>query len=65
MLFRSVRASLGLMEAGVVDGELPVPLAPTLYARFKDWPLLSLVLLLGLVLGVATRIAVSEERSDW
>ena len=53
------------MEAGVVDGELPVPLAPTLYARFKDWPLLSLVLLLGLVLGVATRIAVSEERSDW
>ena len=33
-----VRASLGLMEAGVVDGELPVPLAPTLYARFKDWP---------------------------
>lgn len=60
-----VRASLGLMEAGVVDSELPVPLPPTFYSRFKDWPVAGLILLLALVLTVGTRIAASDERSDW
>lgn len=60
-----VRASLGLMEAGVVDSELPVPLPPTAYARLADWPLAAILALLALILAVGTRIAGSGERSDW
>ncbi|WP_334176499.1 apolipoprotein N-acyltransferase [Pseudoxanthobacter sp.] len=33
-----VRASLGLMQQGTVDGPLPVALAPTIYARFGELP---------------------------
>ena len=49
--------ALGLLEEGVLDSGLPVPLEPTIYARFKDWPLLGLLILLGLGLAVATRLA--------
>ena len=42
---------------GLLDSGLPVPLEPTIYARFKDWPLLGLLVLLGLGLAVATRLA--------
>ncbi len=31
---------LGLDRVGVVDGDLPVALPPTVYARFGDWPFL-------------------------
>lgn len=51
-----VRAELGLLEEGVLDSGLPVPLEPTIYARLKDWPLLGLLVLLGLGLAVAARL---------
>ncbi len=35
-----IRASLGLMQQGTVDGPLPVALAPTPYARLGDGPFL-------------------------
>ncbi|MDK3073921.1 apolipoprotein N-acyltransferase [Sedimentitalea sp. JM2-8] len=47
-------ASLPLGEAGFVDAGLPAPLAPTLYARSGDWPVLPL-LLAGLLAAGLTR----------
>ncbi|HEX6957034.1 MAG TPA: apolipoprotein N-acyltransferase [Ferrovibrio sp.] len=45
-----VVGQLGLEAVGVLDGPLPAALpAPTLYARFGDWPALALCLLLALV----------------
>ncbi len=35
------RASLGLGQAGVIDGRLPAALAPTPYSRWGDWPFLA------------------------
>lgn len=47
-------ASLPLGEAGFVDAGLPLPLAPTLYARSGDWPVL-LLLLTGLLAAALVR----------
>jgi apolipoprotein N-acyltransferase len=42
--------SLGLDQAGVIDGPLPQPLAPTPYARFGDLLVVPMVMAtLGLI----------------
>jgi len=48
---------LGLGRAGVVDGPLPVALAPTVYARLGDWPFLLLLVagLFGLLVACRKR----------
>ena len=50
-----VTASLSLGQFGFVDAELPEPLAPTLYARMGDLPILILMSLGLLVLVLGTR----------
>jgi apolipoprotein N-acyltransferase len=57
-----VRASLGLLEHGIVDAPLPVALAPTFYARFGDLPVLVLLSVLG-ALFAFTAIASSRTKS--
>lgn len=60
-----VRASLGLLEEGVVDSALPVALPPTLYARLGDLPLLIVLGLYGAVLivvAVVSRKSVATDR---
>ncbi len=47
-------ALLGLGEEGVIDGALPRALPPTFYARFGDWTLACLMLILA-VIGLLTR----------
>lgn len=42
-------ASLGVGEIGVVDGDLPASLAPTIYSRYGRW-----ILLVSLLAAVAT-----------
>ena len=39
-----ILASIPLNEAGYLDHAVPAPLAPTLYARTGDWPVLVVVL---------------------
>jgi len=46
-----VRQSLGLGSAGLVDGDLPVSLPPTLYARFGDFVFLGLMIAAALAAG--------------
>jgi apolipoprotein N-acyltransferase len=48
------RASLGLGQAGVIDGLLPAALAPTLYSRWGDLPFL--VAISGIILAAAIRL---------
>lgn len=60
-----VRASLGLLEQGIIDAPLPKALSPTFYARWRDLPLLTALLLLGAVLvvaAIANRKAKSGDR---
>jgi len=52
--------SLPLGEAGFVDAALPAPLAPTLYAKTGDWPVLWL--LAGALLGLLGR-AIGKNRA--
>jgi len=39
--------SLPLNEAGYLDAQVPAPLAPTLYSRTGDWPIILLSILFG------------------
>jgi apolipoprotein N-acyltransferase len=55
-----VRASLGLIETGVVDAPLPIALPATIYARTDDLPLLVALALLAALLGAA---AVAHRRT--
>lgn len=48
-------AERALNTAGVIDAALPVALAPTLYARFGDWILLLMLVVVG-VAGLAPRL---------
>lgn len=48
-----VVAEIPLGVAAFVDAALPAPLPPTLYARFGDWPILLLLLCLGVPLYLA------------
>jgi apolipoprotein N-acyltransferase len=48
------RASLGLGQAGVIDGLLPAALPPTLYSRWGDLPFL--LGIAGIVLAAAIRL---------
>jgi apolipoprotein N-acyltransferase len=48
------RSSLGLGEAGVIDGLLPAALPPTMYSRWGDLPFL--VAIAGIVLAAAIRL---------
>jgi len=48
------RASLGLGQAGVIDGQLPAALAPTLYSRWGDMPFL--IAIAGIILAAAIRL---------
>ena len=59
-----VRASLGLLEQGIVDAPLPIALPATFYARFGDLPLLAALLLLGVVLAVAAVANRNTKRGD-
>ncbi|WP_298857965.1 apolipoprotein N-acyltransferase [uncultured Sulfitobacter sp.] len=45
--------SLGMGEAGYIDAPLPAPLAPTLYSRTGDWPVVVLLLVLAGVLRIS------------
>jgi len=45
---------LKLNEAGVLDADLPVPLSPTIYARFGELPFFVMMLLLGLIAKYVT-----------
>ena len=47
-------AELGLGVEGVLDGDVPQPLPPTLYARAGDWMLAGLLFLLA-VIGIVVR----------
>jgi len=47
------RASLGLGQAGVIDGLLPAALAPTPYSRWGDWPVLTTIA--AIILAAAIR----------
>lgn len=42
-----ITARLGLGETGVIDGPLPVSIAPPPYARFGEWLLLAMAAVLG------------------
>ena len=53
--------SLALGTAGVLDSRLPAALPPTLYVRFRDLPVLVLVLL-SLACALSARVA--EARAD-
>ncbi len=58
-----IRASLGLGETGHVDAPIPSPLAPTIYARTGDWPVLLWLLGcagLGLIRARSNRIDASR-----
>ena len=55
--------SLGMGEAGYIDGALPAPLAPTLYSRTGDWPVLALLILLAGVLRILAK-TVRKPNSD-
>ncbi|MDC0136040.1 apolipoprotein N-acyltransferase [Sulfitobacter sp.] len=55
--------SLGMGEAGYIDAALPAPLAPTLYSRTGDWPVLVLLILLAGVLRILAR-TVRKPNSD-
>jgi len=48
------RASLGLGQAGVIDGLLPAALPPTLYSRWGDLPFL--VAIAAIILAAAIRL---------
>ncbi|HKU98328.1 MAG TPA: apolipoprotein N-acyltransferase, partial [Vineibacter sp.] len=50
-----IEAQLGMEKTGIIDHNLPPPLAPTLFARFGDWSFLSLLLLLALSLVYPAR----------
>jgi len=52
-----IETSLDLGLEGVLEGQLPKALPPTLYARAGDWSLLALMLLLGMI-GFAARCAI-------
>ena len=43
-----VLGGLGVGQSGVVDGDLPVSLSPTVYARYGDWLFLGLLALVAL-----------------
>jgi apolipoprotein N-acyltransferase len=51
-----IETSLDLGLEGVLDGQLPKALAPTLYSRTGDWSLLALMLVLGMI-GFAAKYA--------
>ncbi|MGR3616156.1 MAG: apolipoprotein N-acyltransferase [Paracoccaceae bacterium] len=55
----TITAMLPLGEVGFLDAQLPRPLAPTLYSRTGDWPVLVLLLLLG---GVMTLLHARSAR---
>ncbi|MEL6360225.1 MAG: apolipoprotein N-acyltransferase [Pseudomonadota bacterium] len=48
-----IRRSIPLYEAGVISARLPMPEAPTLYSRVRDWPF-ALMVLFGLGASFAT-----------
>jgi apolipoprotein N-acyltransferase len=48
-------ASLAIETRGRIDGLLPAPLAPTFYARFGDWPVGALAVLMLVAAAVASR----------
>jgi apolipoprotein N-acyltransferase len=45
---------LRLNEKGFLDADLPVPLQPTLYANVGDWPILLLLIILGVTAKYVT-----------
>ncbi len=45
-----ITASLPLGQAGFVDADLPLPLAPTVYSRMGDLPVFAVLLLLAVLL---------------
>ena len=49
-----VLSQLPLNEKGFLDGDLPKPLQPTLYANTGDWPILLLLLILGIIAKYVT-----------
>jgi apolipoprotein N-acyltransferase len=49
---------LGLGKAGVIDARMPKPIAPTIYARYRELPVLFMVLLslcFGFIFGARAR----------
>ncbi len=52
-----VRARLDLATEGVLDALLPVALPPTLYVAWRDWPLLIVLMFLGVTILVAAGMA--------
>jgi apolipoprotein N-acyltransferase len=56
------RASLGLGQAGVIDGLLPAALPPTLYSRWGDWPFL--VAIAAILLAAAIRLGFGLRQRD-
>lgn len=44
-----LRHALAVNTAGVIDARLPKPLAPTFFARYRDWPLALLLALAGVL----------------
>lgn len=52
-----ITGSIDLNTAGYVDAVLPAPLPPTVYSRFGDWPVLSLIVLMLMGYAWRTRVA--------
>jgi len=50
-----IEAQLGMEKTGVIDHNLPPPLAPTPFARFGDWAFLTLLLILALPVAYLAR----------
>lgn len=53
----NLTASLGLNETGFIDAAIPGALPPTFYARFGDWPILGVLMLLLIGPVLAGRIS--------
>ena len=54
--FGHVTASLDLGREGVVDAPLPAALPATIYAQWRDLPLLAVLIVLGLLTLVTTAL---------
>jgi apolipoprotein N-acyltransferase len=50
-----VLQSLDMEREGIIDHELPPARSPTLYSRWHDWTLLTLLVAIGLLAAVRTR----------